>query len=153
MSDVHTGPVQVRGADAAAKSVRDIGTRASDVRDTSYKVRTVYRKSEMRRFESAGPGWPPLKESTLERKARQGFPSSTLRATDALYRAMTAPRANDQIDIRKPTEFHFGTTLPYAGYHDIGQGVPQRKLIDLSASEQEQINRAISNFVAKGSTQ
>lgn len=143
--------IEAQGVEKASGDLDALGKRAQRVtRDVSYKVRTVFRKSEERRFEREGPGWPRLADSTVERKARQGLDRRMLIATGDLYRSLTAPRASNQIDQRQPDEFRFGTTVSYAGYHDTGTGVPKRDLIDLSVKERRSIDQAIRDYITKG---
>jgi|tagenome__1003787_1003787.scaffolds.fasta_scaffold20364586_1 hypothetical protein len=141
---------EVLGAEAAAHDLEMVGVRARDVRGISYKVRTVFRKAEEARFDRQGPGWPDLAEATKQRKARQGLSPRTMRAKNVLYRSLTSPRAADQVDRREQTEMEFGTSVPYAHWHEQGKGVPQRKLIDLSQRERNAIDEAIGEFIASG---
>src|SRR5215467_9736184 len=110
--------VEVQGEDKAAADLEALGHRAADIRPLSYKVRTVFRKAEEERFDYSGPGWPPLAESTRDRKARQRLDPRMLRAKEALFRSLTSPRAAMQVDRRDRSEFEFGTTVPYAHFHD-----------------------------------
>jgi phage gpG-like protein len=143
--------VDQRGAGKAAVDLHRMGERGSDVRRVSEKVRSVYRRSEERRFDTQGQGgWPPLAESTRARKQQQGLDPRILRATEMLYRSLTSVRARGQVDERAPSEFRFGTTLPYARFHETGKGVPQRKLIDLQPSERREIDELIEDYIAKG---
>jgi phage gpG-like protein len=143
--------VTQQGAGKAAVDLHKLGDRASDVRRVSEKVRSVYRKSNERRFQRDGDGdWPRLADTTEERKAREGLDPRPLRATDRLYRSLTSTRATGQVDVRDPTEFRFGTEIPYARFHDTGRGVPTRKLIEFTPAERKQITELISGYVAKG---
>lgn len=143
--------LEVRGARKAAVDLAELGERGSDIRRVSEKVRTIYRKSNERRFASRGLGsWPALADSTLERKARGGYPSQTLVRSGDLERSLTAPRASDQIDRRDKTEFRFGTTLSYAAYHDSGTGGEKRReLVELTPAERAEVSRLISGYVAR----
>jgi phage gpG-like protein len=145
--------VEVRGAGKAAVNLHRLGERGADVRPVSEKVRSVYRKSTERRFRTRGEGaWPPLAGSTMERKQRQGLDPRPLRATEKLYRALTSPRAAGQVDVRDRSEFRFGTTLPYARFHDTGSGgVPRRELIELTPAERREVTKLISGHVANRS--
>lgn len=135
--------VTVKGADKAAVNLRDLGDRGSDIRRVSEKVRSVYRKSNLRHFDGDNR-WKPLAPLTVERKAREGLDPRTLRASGALLKSLTAPRASGQVDVREKTEFRFGTSVPYAQYQN-----PTRDLIDLSHSERRTITDLISAYVAK----
>lgn len=132
--------VEQHGTAKAVTDLSRLGDRASDLRRVSEKVRTIYRTSNKHRFDTNGVGhWKPLDPDTLVR----GEDDRPNRETDQLYRALTAARAKGQIDIREPTEFRFGTDLPYAVYVNA-----RRKLIDLSYSERQQIDKLISDYVA-----
>jgi len=144
--------IEQRGAGVAAKHLADMGKRARAPKDASYRVRTIFRKAEESRFSSAGAGtWKPLAETTRQLKAERGHDPRILRATNALYKSLTAPRARDQIDDRdRQDAWRFGTTVPYAIYHDTGRGVPKRKLIDLTSSERKAIDDEIGKYIATG---
>lgn len=145
--------VDEHGAKRAATHLSQMGKRSRDVRDASYKIRTIFRKAEEARFASSGRGtWRALKTATRERKARAGLDPRTLRASNALYRSLTAPRARDQVDERRPDSLRFGTSVPYAGFHDAGRGVPKRQLIDLSPSERDDVERALEEYITRGDT-
>jgi phage gpG-like protein len=141
--------IEVKGEEKAAADLAALGVRAGDIRPLSYKVRTIFRKAEQERFDYSGPGWPPLADSTRERKARQGLDPRAMRAKETLYRSLTSPRASFQVDRRDRTEFEFGTTVPYAHFHETGRGVPARPLIDLTPRQQHDINDAIAAFIAR----
>lgn len=142
--------VDVEGADAAAYNLERIAARARDVRGVKSKVRSLYERSEQRRFDHDGYGWPPLAASTVARKRQAGLDPRTLRARNVLYRSLTEPNAAMRIDDSRPDEFRFGTEVPYARFHEHGRGVPRRKLIELRRSDRKAISEAISAFVAKG---
>ena len=142
--------VHEKGATEAAVDLRRLGERGSDIRRVSEKVRTVYRRSNDRRYQTGGLGsWAPLADTTLERKARDGYGAMPpMMRTRALYKSLTAARASDQVDVRDPTAFRFGTTVPYAGAAGAAGG-KKRRLIDLTASEEREINGYISRYIAK----
>ena len=148
------GPfITAEGVAKAAYDLEALGLRAQrTTRDASYKVQTIFRKGEQRRFSSDGPGWPQLEQSTRERKQRENVDRGILRATEALFRSLTSTQAASQVDERTSDEMAFGTALPYARFHQHGKGVPQRVLIDLSPSDREQIDQAVCDFISKGST-
>lgn len=146
--------IEIRGARKAAVDLAELGERGSDIRRVSEKVRSIYRRSNARRFASSGLGsWPALADSTVERKAREGSSGPPMVRSGDLMRALTSPRAADQVDRRDRTEFRFGTTLPYAVYHDSGTGgEKKRELVELTANERAQVSRLISAYVARAET-
>ena len=143
--------IESRGAGKAAADLAAVGKRGSDIRQVANQVRTIYLRSNQRRFATNGGGqWPSLKPSTVDRKARQGIDPRPLHgATGDLYRSLTSAHAAEQIDTRDRTELRFGTTVPYAGFHDQGKGRMHRELIELTAAEREQVSQTISAYVAK----
>lgn len=145
--------LDTKGVPEATKAIADLGKRARNAtRDTSYRVRTIYRRAEQRRFDEQGPGWTSLAESTRERKSREGLDPRALRASGKLYRSLTSVAADGQLDERTEDEMRFGTTVWYARFHDKGEGVPERKLIELTISERAEINRAVQSYIARGRT-
>ena len=145
--------IETRGAGKAAYDLKQLGVRGSDIRRVADKVRRIYLRSNQRRFQTSGSGqWPALKPSTVERKARQGLDPRPLRATGDLYRSLTSTRAAEQEDVREPTELRFGTRVPYAGFHDQGKGRMHRELIELTASEREQVSKALGGYIARDET-
>jgi phage gpG-like protein len=151
---VSSGPIiEQHGAGKAALDLEQLGRRAhTATRDTSSTVGGIFRQSEQRRFDAGGPGWPPLADSTREKKERLGQDPRVLRATEVLYRSLTEPQAAMQIDEHSPDEIRFGTTVPYARFHDTGHGVPQRTLIELRPGERRQITEALETYIARGET-
>jgi phage gpG-like protein len=141
--------VTQKGAGKAALNLHRLGERARQNRPAARKVDRVIARSEKDRFAKEGPGWPDLAASTRARKEREGLPTEILRASGALYRSLTEG-GSDHVDTWTPDEFRFGTEVPYAVYHDVGQGVPKRKLIELTVSDRRRITEAIADWVVDG---
>lgn len=70
--------------------------RTGDMRPATRAVRSLIAEGLARNFESKGSffgeSWPPLAESTRERKARQGLPLEPMVATGLLSQALTGGR-------------------------------------------------------------
>lgn len=78
-------------------------------------------------FASHGDGeWPPLAESTIEQKSRLGYPPDPLVRTGHLLDTLRDPNAAVE---RSPDQMSWGSEAEYAGYHQEGDGVPQRQVI------------------------
>lgn len=92
------------------------------------------------------PGWRPLAESTVRKKARQGAsdPSKILVHTGALQRAAT-DAGNYQVTSDEMKAAPFG--INYWGYHQVGDGVPKRVIMMLQAADRSKINRLLSNYI------
>lgn len=146
--------IKTTGEVKAAKAINDTGKRANDARPAASKVRTAYREAEVEIFRSNGgaKAWQQLKETTRENKRRRNQDHGILRASGALYKALTASRAKYQVDDRAPHEFRFGTTLPYALYHEEGKGQAKRQTQAFTQAQQRRINEAIEDYIATGDT-
>lgn len=145
------GPIETRGVARTTHAFKDVGKRGANIAPAAFKVRTIFRKAEAARFDSQGHGtWPGLADATKERKRQRNQDPRVMRATNALYKSLTAANARDQVDERGPAELRFGTTVPYAGFHNTGKGVPKRALIDLTHGERRRIDEALEAFIATG---
>jgi len=142
--------VEAVGAAKAASDLELMGKRAQNVRPLDAVIRRVFLESEKERFEGQNqrPKWPPLADSTRERKARQGLDPRALRATQALHASLTQEGAAGQVDEPSPGSFRFGTKLPYAFYHDTGTGVPKRKLVGLTTKQRSGIKEIVGHYIA-----
>jgi hypothetical protein len=146
--------LEARGTAKAAADLTAIGERGSDIRRVAEQIRTIYRHSNARRFASNGLGaWPALAASTVERKQAGGYDSRPMRRSGALEAALTSPSSSDQVDERDRSELRFGTTLPYAGYHDTGTGGEKRReLVELTPAERDQVTTLLGAYIAGAET-
>jgi hypothetical protein len=146
--------ITTTGDTKAAQTIAATGKRANNVKPGASKIRTAYREAEQEIFQRHGGAvvWSMLKQSTREAKRRRGQDNGTLRASNALYRSLTAANASHQVDDRQPHQLRFGTTLPYADYHESGRGQAKRPTQALTASQLGRIRHAIEEFIATGDT-
>lgn len=141
---------------AAVNLLTEMGIRARDVRKVSTRVRKIYRRAEKQRFDTRGPGWAPLAESTVERKARGNLDPRILRARGDLYDSLVKSRAEHQVNVKRPDSFRFGTSVPYARYHEYakriggGQRMPNRELVGLSETDLHDIAGVLGDFIVLG---
>jgi phage gpG-like protein len=80
---------------------------------------------------AGGTPWAPLATSTLRksRRARSGI----LNLTGALLGSLTDPGAPGHVEQTDSGQLLFGSTLPYAGFHQTGtRRMPARPIIVLS---------------------
>lgn len=94
---------------------------------------------EQERFDSRGYGeWPALAASTLAEKAAHGFPLDPLIRTRAMVDELTDPDAGAK-DVG-PRSFSFGSSQPYAGFHQDGTPkMPQRKVIEIRLEDRRRL--------------
>jgi phage gpG-like protein len=117
----------VTGEDDVRHMLLAIGDRAEDARPAFKVIADQLRAVELALFEAEGAGeWPPLKESTRERKAALGQPDKILQATGALKDSLTINNAEGATEYLSPWELVFGTHLttedgaPYPVFHQRG---------------------------------
>ncbi|MGE0493282.1 MAG: phage virion morphogenesis protein [Vulcanimicrobiota bacterium] len=112
--DLDEGPYKNLVAKLSAKLsdltavMRDIGNRA---------IRVVTNK-----FRVEGPGWEPLKESTLARRRQKGTGANILRDDGDLYQSVVYGPLSVTSN-----EVTIGSNLPYARIHQLGGIITQKR--------------------------
>lgn len=106
---------------------------------------------EREQFDSEGArgsgGWAPLAQSTLDAKTG----GSILRDTDALFNSLTEPTDPDHQFIAQPTWMVWGTTIPYARWHQSGTvNMPQRRFLELRASDRVILVKQLQSYLITG---
>jgi len=142
--------VKTKGKEKTVTMLEQLGVRAGDVRKVSGRVRKVYIASEKRRFDSDGPGWPPLRESTVARKARGNLDPRIMRARGDLAASLTQGSGPQQIKRKRRDGYQFGTKIRYAIFHQEGRGVDERLLVEMSDSDTAQMNDVLQQFIVTG---
>jgi phage gpG-like protein len=126
-----------------------------DVRDASPAFRemaNMLRSWERRQFASEGSyasgGWAPLAASTVAQKRRKGLDPRILRATGDLMRSLTQsgdPNADVTI---APLGMTFGTSVPYARYHQTGtRRMPRRRPLELRDQDRRELVRILQRHL------
>jgi len=118
------------GEELVARRLLGVAGRVVDMRAPMRELLDRLRQVERRQFDSQGAygsgGWQALAPSTVAKKGNDRI----LVDSGALYAAMTG-ETGDSISVALPDGLDFGTTLPYAVYHQQGRGVPQRRVAQL----------------------
>lgn len=140
--------VEIQGDKGLQASFVKLSDLFSDLRPIFEKLGETFFPLVQKRFDQGGPGWPSLSPLTEARKARlYGGASRILVATKELYNSFTigAPGSIERI---KAQEAEFGSSVFYGYFHQEGKGVPQRKIIDVSAAEEAELAEQASDEVA-----
>lgn len=124
------GEVRIRAygttPDVFAMRVAEFGRRAGDMTRPFDAMRTTWFRTTAERFDRQGPGWPPLRPSTLRSRRFPGRPM--LRQTDALFESVTGG-ANTVWQAR-PRSLRYGSRLPRFFWHQYGTSrMPARTMI------------------------
>jgi phage gpG-like protein len=108
------------------------------------------RRLEIELFETEGRGeWPELAQSTLESKARNGYPSKILQATEALFDSLSGGlSAAGHVERITENEVVYGTTDPKARYHQDGTSrMPARPPVDVREEDVRRWSKMVHAFV------
>lgn len=140
----------VTGEDKVALDLRNLGDRATDAEPALHQVADLFRSQIGDRFDAEGPGWSPLKDSTVASKGRQGLSSKILQATGA-GRASLAETGGDNVEVVTGDTLIFGSSLGYMGFHQRGTSkMAQRKVIDFGSGDRAEHAKIIQRFIVEG---
>lgn len=99
--------------------------------------------------------WVALKPATIKRKAAKGQDPRILHATQRLRRSLTNKSHSDNIQEMKAYSFRFGTSVPYADYHQnpkTTSRLPKREVVSMTASQNAAFTRAIRDHIMSDSS-
>lgn len=130
------------GGEALAKGFGEISHRAMDMWPAFDAIVKDFHSIEATRFESNGPGWLPLAESTKSAtgswaRSNQNF-DQILNDTGAMLASFTGGASS--YTLYTPLSVEMGSTVPYAHWHQTGgtrlhaSGAgwpPQRQIVDI----------------------
>lgn len=105
----------------------------------------VVSPSVKKNFTAGGrPSWSALAPSTLASKVRRGHSSRILVATGALEAA--ASDVSNYVITKDELRASPGS-IPYWGFHQTGEGLPQRTIMMLQAQDRTKINTLFAKFI------
>lgn len=108
------------------------------------------RRLEIELFETEGRGeWPELSQTTIERKAQQGYPAKILQATEALYDSLAGGlSAAGHVERITENEVVYGTTVPHARFHQDGTAkMPARPPVDVREEDVRRWSKLVHAYV------
>lgn len=140
--------------DKLTRKVRAMQRRAQDVSPAWEALLDWFVEQNQAQFLTRGgryrDPWPPLAQSTVDQKFRQGWPLDPLIRTGDLVRSLThRPLAIEHITGR---EVRAGTDVSYARFHQTGtRRMPQRILFSPVQIRREQAaTTAVANWIING---
>lgn len=143
----------VAGDKQVSRELLRLGARSANMAPALRKVAGLVAGSSGRRFASQGPGWAPLAQSTLTQRALEGTGSRILDRSGALKASVSGVGAPGQQLVVTDSFLLFGTTVPYAGFHQKGApnaGIPARKIFDLNAADRTGIVKTLQRYALTG---
>lgn len=143
----------VLGSQQLLRSLTRIISASHDLSGAFEEFGEEFREVEKERFDAEGFGdWPPLSPAYAARKLRLYGNKPILRATDALYQSLTIKGAPGNVSIVQPMSADFGTSIPYAVFHQTGTSrMPARPEILLREEDKRRLVRAVQrHLIATG---
>lgn len=133
--------------DEAVAGLEAILARLRDLRPAWQALVTYLRRSTQLQFASqgsrGGSPWQPLTVRYATRKERAYPGQPILRASDQLFRSVTAASPDSIVEI-EPQTLNFGTSLARGGYHQRGEGRnPRRPFLVVTAEDRRQIKKIV----------
>lgn len=136
--------IEAPGADQLARRLQRWGTAIEDARPAFERMRSVLTGGEAQVFDSQGVAlgkqWPQAAATGHKTDDR------LLVATGAL-RASLAAQTSDSEWFTSPTEMRFGTTVPYAHFHETGTSrMPARPMVGMPPAIAREIVNIMHRF-------
>lgn len=131
--------LEVYGDVQLERTLERFASAAEDMRPAWETLRQRFLEAERRQFASQGGygsgGWPALSPAYAAWKARN-YPGQTiLRRDDELFESLTEGPA---VAILEPSYMVLGSDVEHGGYHQRGDGVPQRRPVELPEFERRE---------------
>lgn len=103
-----------------------------------------------RKFQLGGPGWQPLAERTLQRRADRGKDAKMLLDTGTMRKSLIARGQGDSAIWEISADgFQIGTTLVYAATHQFGRGnIPARPYIPTEEELAAELIPVVERYLA-----
>ncbi len=142
--------IELAGDVQVERSLLRMAGRTDDMSDGLREVGEYLQRAEGRQFASEGQygsgGWAPLAASTIASKQRQGLDSRILHATGALRDSLAGEGTGALREVTR-SQLIFGTTVPYARFHQLGQGVPQRRPLEAPEGDRREMVRILQRAI------
>jgi hypothetical protein len=136
------------GTRAFVTRMNAIEWRAHDVSPALQQIRKSFYAAERRRFATLGAGeWAPNAPSTLRRKARHGQDLRPMRATGALYRALTTGHGVGAVNKVSRDEMTLGVRMKKAAVAQRGSGRRRRRLIAINRQTRTRWTKILRDHV------
>lgn len=141
---------EIEGVPEIKHVLTGIADRALDGAPVLSLILGDMRRLEVELFGTEGYGeWAPLSAATEAEKARRGYPSKILQATEALMDSLTGGLgAAGHVEHITPEEILYGTTIPWAIYHQHGtRHMPARPPVDVREEDIRRWTKMIQAYV------
>lgn len=158
MADVE---IDVFGIPFLRRKLDNIGDRIVDIEPALESIASDMRVQAGRAFDSrgltSGTAWPPLQDSTISRKLRDKNAKTRanahriLHATERLRKSLTSESHNEHISRVDRNSLEFGTSVPYAGFHQTGtRNMSARPPVRMREFQRKRAVRKVARYISTG---
>lgn len=141
---------QVAGDVQLSRGIERFADDVKDLRKPFKEIAASFKKIEEKQFGSQGGygsgGWAALRESTIARKERGGYPMTIMVRSGALRDSLTKGASGAIVEIH-PLDLTLGTGLPHAIFHQKGIGVVARPLIQLTEQDKRDWMKILQKYL------
>lgn len=140
--------IAVTGDEKVERRLSRLANRSRDARPVMREIAKMVEDANVDRLGRGRGGLKRLDPDTLARKRREGIDERPLRGqTGRLLESVTRTGAPGNITDIDRTSMYFGTSVPYAKYHDRGIGVPRRRVIFITTKQRQPISNEILDWL------
>jgi phage gpG-like protein len=140
------------GEAQVSRTIRRVGENVEDLRPAYDAIADLVVAENRRNFDTEGGhasgGWAPLSPKYAAWKARHYPGKPILQREGDLIDSLT--RRPLGIEVIEPAFMVLGSGVPYLKYHQLGDGLPQRRAVELPESERRHWIRLIQRFIVTG---
>jgi phage gpG-like protein len=145
---------EAQGDKLIARKLLRYADRAVHAQPAFEAMADTLRGYEKRLFDSQGASggarWDDLADSTRRGKAGANLDPRVLHATLALRKSLTEEHHPDHEEIVTENQLIFGSTVPYARYHQKGEGVPKRRPLQYTEPQKKYLLKKLQRYLATG---
>ena len=139
--------IKIEGLKETLDSLAKFGDGLKDLTPFMKVAGLVILESVQRNFIEGGrPAWTPLRPATIKR--RRGFGDVQILRDTGLLMNSLAP-ASPSVWRLEPLSVEVGTNVPYAGYHQLGIGVPERPFLMVQPEDEETLMKVAQDEIIK----
>lgn len=144
--------IDTAGEGIVERTLRNVEGRLQDYDGAWPQMTTLLRDAMEEQFKSEGKsgsaGWAPLAPSTIAAKRASGTNMAILHDTLRLQESLTVKRAREGVDRVLGNVFEFGTSVPYAVFHQTGTAtMPRRRPVQLSNTQRARVALSLQRYI------
>jgi hypothetical protein len=137
------------GAALVARHIEGVARAADDIRPTQPAVTRQVAEGYSRSFGRQGPGWSPLKPSTIRRRLAEGYSSGPILQASGHYKSMATNPFALIVDAHNDG-FDFTVDDEKSKWHQSGTSKMAQRRLTLSFGDRQAVIRVISDHIIRG---